>query len=108
LHTLEVLSNQLVALPSEIDRITNLQWLFLDNNKLANLPPENGRITNLKRLYLYNNHLKTLPPEMRQLVNLEYIDLQGNNFDSHTLDQIKALFPLNCCIDFFPQRKKNF
>jgi len=45
---------------------------------------------------------------MKQLVNLMIIDLRRNYFNTHTLDQIKALFPTNCRILFDPQQKKDF
>ena len=56
-------------IPKEIEKLTNLQRLYLDSNKLeGEIPKEIGKLTNLVLLYLYNNKLEgEIPKEIQEL-----------------------------------------
>lgn len=44
------------TLPSSLDRLSNLQWMLLDNNQLTGtLPAILGQMPSLKRVLLQNN-----------------------------------------------------
>ncbi|GEM_PF-6887660 len=59
------------ALPFvNIENLTNLIILSLENSKLSSLPAEMGQLTNLTTLDLSSNQLTSLPAEMGQLTNL--------------------------------------
>ena len=78
----QINSNQLLTLPSQIDRFQSLVTMELSNNQLVQLPHEISRLTNLKNLYLKNNALDdlSLPKELQLLKHLEVINLGGNRF----------------------------
>ena len=67
-------------IPSEIEDLTNLNYLVLESNQLIGIiPPEIGSLTNLQLLYLNNNQLiGEIPPEIGFLTNLNYLVLWGN------------------------------
>lgn len=68
-------------LPPEIERLSNLEHLFLRNNILGgNIPPELGNLTNLISLILSFNQLSgSLPPQLGLLTNLVVFEIENNN-----------------------------
>ena len=50
-------NNQLVALPTSIQKLNGLTWLYLDGNKLTELPAEIGDLKELRELYVSGNPL---------------------------------------------------
>ena len=50
-------NNQLVGLPTSIQRLTKLEWLYLSNNKLTELPAEIGDLRQLRQLSVRHNPL---------------------------------------------------
>jgi len=78
---IQIQSDDLVGgLPPELGRLTNLQYLSLDNNHFSgSIPPELGQITNLEVLWLHANALTgSIPPELSQLRNLQELQLASN------------------------------
>ena len=71
------------TIPTEIERLVNLKYLYLPNNNLSgNIPPEIGNLTELKRIYLdYNEFTGHIPSEIGNLENLETLTLNHNHLD---------------------------
>ena len=74
-------NNQLTgAIPSEIGRLTNLEWLWLQDNQLTGeIPAELSNLANLEQLWLSHNQLTgVIPAELGHLTNLEGLGLGHN------------------------------
>ena len=78
LRLLWVSNNQLVGLPTSIQRLTKLEGLYLDGNKLTELPSEIGDLSELRLLWVSNNQLVGLPTSIQRLTKLEVLHLYGN------------------------------
>ena len=78
---LDLRDNQLTgAIPAELGRLTNLDFLLLSENQLTGaIPAELGRLTNLELLYLNDNQLTGgIPAELGNLTNLLRLALHSN------------------------------
>ena len=71
-------NNQLVGLPTSIQRLTKLEGLHLSENKLTELPAEIGDLRELRVLRVSYNQLVGLPTSIQRLTKLEQLDLDGN------------------------------
>ncbi|UJR21022.1 hypothetical protein I4U23_024122 [Adineta vaga] len=82
IKTVQLNSNSLFALPSDIEKFRSLITLELSHNQLVQLPNEILSLKTLKNLYLKNNSLDdfSLPKEFHQLQQLEVLNLGGNRF----------------------------
>jgi internalin A len=78
LQRLELNTNELTDLPSEIGLLTQLKELHLYWNRLSQLPHEVGQLTQLQQLNLSNNQLTQLPPKIGQLIQLQWLNLSNN------------------------------
>jgi len=78
LETLNLCSNQLTIVPETIARLTNLSVLVLYANQLTIVPEAISRLTNLSQLYLGNNQLTSVPESITRLTNLSKLDLSWN------------------------------
>ncbi|CAF3535286.1 unnamed protein product [Rotaria socialis] len=92
---LQLNSNMLLTVPSQIEHFRSIITLELSNNQLIQLPFEISLLKNLKNLYLKNNALDdfSLPKELEQLKQLEVINLGGNRLKQfpYQLFQISSL-----------------
>ena len=70
--------NQLVGLPTSIQRLTELERLYLDGNKLTELPAEIGDLKDLRWLWVNFNQLVGLPTSIQRLTKLEFLYLDRN------------------------------
>ena len=78
---LSLSENDLIgAIPPELGKLTELEWLDLADNLLSGpIPPELGNLTNLEALYLDSNLLSgPIPPELGNLTNLSSLFLSNN------------------------------
>ena len=70
--------NELVGLPTSIQRLTKLEKLHLSGNKLTKLPAEIGDLKELRELSVNKNELVGLPTSIERLTKLEKLHLSGN------------------------------
>ena len=70
--------NQLVGLPTSIQRLTKLEVLNLSGNKLTELPSEISDLRELRGLWVRDNQLVGLPISIQRLTKLERLALNGN------------------------------
>ena len=57
LRELSACNNQLVGLPTSIQKLNKLKGLYLNDNKLAELPAEIGDLKELRKLHVNSNPL---------------------------------------------------
>ena len=76
---LSVSNNQLVGLPTSIQKLNRLQWLDLDGNNLTELPAEISDLKELMVLKVSNNQLVGLPTSIQKLNSLRELYMDGNN-----------------------------
>lgn len=72
------LSQNLIMLPPEIERFTNIKTLRLSGNHFIALPKSVTSLKSLTHLEMNANHLTSLPDEIGELYALEYLDLTDN------------------------------
>ncbi|CAI9786781.1 unnamed protein product [Fraxinus pennsylvanica] len=77
-RTLDLTHNKLVDIPTEINKLINLQRLILADNVIERLPMNLGKLQSLKVMTLDGNRVTTLPDELGQLVKLERLSISGN------------------------------
>ena len=75
-------------------RLTNLQFLSMNDNKLEELPFELCALSNLGELHIANNQLMSLPLEFGYLINLEKLHLQKNK-----IKELPEVCSINCVIN---------
>ena len=81
LEYIDLYDNQLTGeIPAELGNLSNLKRLDLGSNYLTGeIPSELGNLSNLKRLNLGSNQLTgSIPSELGNLSSLDYLDLCGN------------------------------
>lgn len=81
LTKLDLHNNHIHILPPEIGLLINLLDINLSGNYLEKLPIEIGNLKNLKVLDVYNNNIQSLPSEIGNLKKLEYLNIGGNLFE---------------------------
>ena len=81
IHILEINSNKISYLPSNIVRLKNLHTLKLKDNHLVSIPHSFGNMKSLQRLELNNNLLQCLPWSFLKL-KFDFLDISGNTFIS--------------------------
>jgi Leucine-rich repeat (LRR) protein len=99
LEKLDLSSNNLASIPSEIGNLKALTELILDNNVLVSLPIEMGGLIKLKVLSLRNNHIhvantnfsssnpQPIPSSIFEGTLLIDLNLHGNKLTSTQLNQ---------------------
>jgi GTPase SAR1 family protein len=80
---------RLTSLPAKIGELTKLEKIFLSNNQLSSLPAEIGQLTKLESINLSGNHLTSVPAELGRLINLEELNLSGNPLESPPPEVVK-------------------
>ncbi|UOB16905.1 leucine-rich repeat domain-containing protein [Abyssalbus ytuae] len=82
LKILDLSGNQLTSIPVEVGQLIGLEELHLYKNQLTSIPAQIGQLTNLEELYLYENQLTSIPEEIGQLTSLEQLYLYENQLTS--------------------------
>jgi internalin A len=107
------LSNKgITAIPTEIEKLTNLQYLNFSGNQLTVIPIEIEKLIDLQKLYLYNNQITTIPTEIKNLINLQELDLINNQITTipteiENLINLQKLFLNNNQITTIPTEIEN-
>lgn len=78
LKKLDMSSNNLTCVPTEMGNLYNLNSLNLSYNKLTSLPSELGNLYKLKTLNIVYNNITTIPLTFRKLHNLNMIYVSNN------------------------------
>lgn len=83
LEYLEINDARIYVIPTSIGSLSKLKTLVLSNggSKKIQIPAEIGKLTQLTNLQLYNYHFESLPNEIGNLVNLEKAMLCGDLTD---------------------------
>jgi hypothetical protein len=79
LEVVDLYSNKISGIPTEIGNLKALKTFFLGDNEISSLPAGIGGLTNLIDLYLDSNRIPGLPPEIGNLGNLDYLYLSNND-----------------------------
>jgi len=72
------LTKRLIAIPTEIGLLLNLERIDFENNNLLIIPTEIGNLINLTKLTLCFNRLQLLPTEIGRLTKLEHFSISQN------------------------------
>ncbi len=67
---LNLSSNNISLVPSELSQLKNLTLLDVSSNGISSVPSELSQLTNLTYLSLYGNDLSSVPSKLSQLENL--------------------------------------
>ncbi|MFX0076113.1 MAG: leucine-rich repeat domain-containing protein [Candidatus Hermodarchaeota archaeon] len=96
IKVLDLSNNYLTHIPS-LDRLTELEELYLNNNQLDDLPRWIGDLSNLKILNIGKNRFKELPIEIMKLKNLQQFYLRYNDLEElpETLGNLNTLTTLH-------------
>lgn len=78
LKSINFLYNDLIEIPSEISKLTNLESCYFGYNKIKTIPIEITNLNNLKELNLSYNYISELPVEIFKLTNIKTLNLQHN------------------------------
>jgi len=96
------IGNMLAEIPSSVEKLQELNYLYLNNNLLTHLPRSILSLKVLKGLYLRKNKLEHIPDSIVKLSNLEILDITENSIK----DIPKTLLKLeNLNILFIDQNK---
>ena len=100
--------NQLLSLPESIGNLKKLQILDIPSNRLTSLPESIGNMINLRQLNLEGNQLLSLPDSIGDLKQLQILNLEGNQLLSlpnsiKNLEHLKTLFLNNNRITSIPK-----
>ncbi|KAL1117467.1 hypothetical protein AAG570_004792, partial [Ranatra chinensis] len=88
LKIIDLRSNNLTTLTSDIRHLKNLEELYLNNNLLKCLPEGVGELSRLRILSLSFNRVKRLSEAVGRLANLRELYLQGNPALCHLPDSL--------------------
>ncbi len=97
LEMLYLRNNQLTSLSDRIAELKHLKKLDASSNKLTEVTPAIGNLTGLTELLLSDNQLADLPEELAQLTQLEHLNIAQNQFTDlpEELAQLTQLEHLN-------------
>ena len=79
MRKLSLIGNELTNLPSNIDELTNLSELYLNENDITAFPENFCKLVSLRILNVVGNKLKRLPDSFGSLFMLKHIIAEENN-----------------------------
>ena len=79
---LDLGTNAITSVPTELAALTGLTYLALDRNDLTSVPTELWALTGLKFLTLGTNAISSVPTELAALTGLTYLALDRNAISS--------------------------
>jgi Leucine-rich repeat (LRR) protein len=85
-RSLNLSTNQIYSVPDEIDTMTFLGVLYIENNRLVSFPP----ITHLKNLHALNlgDNRLTRVPVLPPTITLQVLDIDGNSIPQVESDRL--------------------
>ncbi len=82
------------SLKAEINQLTNVKELYLNDNNFTGVPAEVGQLSSLETLDLSNNpNLTGLPHEIGNLQNLKLLNVSGTSYSKQDLEIIQQKLP---------------
>ena len=75
---LDLSYNRIQDLPDDLNRLSILRELYVNENKLLKLPENLNELINLKRIDFEGNKIKNLPLNMVDIQQLEMIGYKNN------------------------------
>ena len=75
---LNVGGQNLSAVPKDINKLTNLETLYLHDNNLSDLPGELSALAKLTYIDLGKNKFTQIPEVVFELKNLQFFDFNSN------------------------------
>lgn len=85
LQELNLINNNVTAIPAQIAFFPELKKLVLSNNPVATIDPAIGQLKELEELSFYNCKLTELSPGLGELKKLKLIDLYYNQLSAITI-----------------------
>jgi len=79
INSLNVSGKGLENMPPEIEKLSRIEKLYLNNNSFKNMPKSIGKLSNLTGLYLNQNNLIELPKEISNLNKLKDLFIEQNS-----------------------------
>lgn len=92
LESLNLTNNKLDSLQNSIGDLKSLRELKLGNNEIYHVSPRLGELTELVLLELWSNNIYYLPLELNNLKNLKELDLRNIQLNDDHQDAIRAIF----------------
>lgn len=83
---------RLDSIPPGLEKLINLELLYLTDHNLKDIPREIGELKHLKHLSLAANKLTKLPEEIFQLKQLETFIVWDNDFSQDYIIHIEKRF----------------
>lgn len=80
LRRLNIAINQIEEIPDSIGELKCLEWLNINDNKLTELPESIGELRNLIKFGIVQNQLEHLPDSIGRLSLLCKLDMRRNQF----------------------------
>jgi hypothetical protein len=92
-HILDLSHQKFTQLPSDIERLENLEILNLEFVLNLELPASIGALSQLRELNLRNTFLRTMPVEIAQLRRLQTLKLGGTKLSQAERERIRVALP---------------
>ena len=83
----------LISLPECMNKLTNLEKLYINANTFENLPDVFGPMKNLEVLDISDNNLKSLPASIFTLTGLKKMSISGNQLSEEYMKKLQESLP---------------